>query len=205
MPVVLQKYQPCDHKGAVAALQSAFIDDPVFLEIYGKKNISKGLEGVFATLLKFRGTDTHVLKDGDEVVGVVIWDIKKFFPLHEEMTVLRREARDLGWCSALSTAWIYLGSLTWVMEGLQKKYKKQMLYVKMVGVSSKHHGKGYGSIMLSESMKLMREERQYNGGFYLESSNPRNVPFYERNGFVKLEAKNWRGCTLTAMVHAASA
>eukprot|EP01059_Diplonema_ambulator_P001589 TRINITY_DN11358_c0_g2_i2.p1 TRINITY_DN11358_c0_g2~~TRINITY_DN11358_c0_g2_i2.p1 ORF type:complete len:143 (+),score=29.87 TRINITY_DN11358_c0_g2_i2:33-431(+) len=89
MPVVLQKYQPCDHKGAVAALQSAFIDDPVFLEIYGKKNISKGLEGVFATLLKFRGTDTHVLKDGDEVVGVVIWDIKKFFPLHEEMTVLR--------------------------------------------------------------------------------------------------------------------
>eukprot|EP01059_Diplonema_ambulator_P001590 TRINITY_DN11358_c0_g3_i1.p1 TRINITY_DN11358_c0_g3~~TRINITY_DN11358_c0_g3_i1.p1 ORF type:complete len:228 (+),score=78.71 TRINITY_DN11358_c0_g3_i1:75-686(+) len=203
MPVILQKYQPCDFEGTVAALQSAFIDDPVFRQLWGDR-VAKGSEGLFATHLRFRGlTDTHVLKDGDEVVGAVIWEIKKFFPLHEELAVMWREAQDLGWWSALSTAWKYLGSLMWILLDLHKKYMTNRIYIKVVGVSSKHHSKGYGSIMLSQSIKLMQEELNYTGGFYLESSNLKNVPFYERNGFVKQEAKNWRGCTLTAMVRLA--
>ena len=53
-------------------------------------------------------------------------------------------------------------------------------YLAMIGVDPARQGRGYGSAILKESLKRCDEEGVM---AYLESSNPKNVPLYERYGF----------------------
>lgn len=53
-------------------------------------------------------------------------------------------------------------------------------YLPLLGVDPLHHGKGLGSILLKYATDKFDNE---NVLAYLESSNPRNVPLYERHGF----------------------
>jgi len=53
-------------------------------------------------------------------------------------------------------------------------------YLPMIGVDPSRQGKGYGSALLEHA--LVACDRK-NEPAYLESSNPRNVPLYERHGF----------------------
>lgn len=53
-------------------------------------------------------------------------------------------------------------------------------YLAMIGVDPARQGRGYGSAILKESLRRCDEEGV---AAYLESSNPKNVPLYERHGF----------------------
>jgi ribosomal protein S18 acetylase RimI-like enzyme len=53
-------------------------------------------------------------------------------------------------------------------------------YLPMIGVDPAYQGKGYGSALLRHA--LANCDRSH-GLAYLESSNPRNIPLYERHGF----------------------
>jgi ribosomal protein S18 acetylase RimI-like enzyme len=53
-------------------------------------------------------------------------------------------------------------------------------YLPLLGVDPLWHGKGFGSALMKHA--LGRSDRD-NKLAYLESSNPKNVPFYERHGF----------------------
>ena len=53
-------------------------------------------------------------------------------------------------------------------------------YLAMIGVDPARQGRGYGSAILKESVRRCDEEGVI---AYLESSNPKNVPLYERYGF----------------------
>ncbi|MCC5670167.1 GNAT family N-acetyltransferase [Nostoc sp. CHAB 5784] len=53
-------------------------------------------------------------------------------------------------------------------------------YLAILGVEPKQQGKGYGSALIQ---KILRECDRTQTPAYLESSNPSNVPFYERHGF----------------------
>lgn len=53
-------------------------------------------------------------------------------------------------------------------------------YLAMIGVDPGRQGRGHGSAMLKESLKRVDAE---GATAYLESSNPKNVPLYERFGF----------------------
>lgn len=53
-------------------------------------------------------------------------------------------------------------------------------YLPLIGVDPQHQGKGYGSALLGHT--LARCDRDGTPA-YLESSNSRNVPLYERHGF----------------------
>jgi len=53
-------------------------------------------------------------------------------------------------------------------------------YLSMIGVDPARQGRGYGSAILKESVRRCDEEGIV---AYLESSNPKNVPLYERHGF----------------------
>src|SRR5262249_11308387 len=54
-------------------------------------------------------------------------------------------------------------------------------YLPMIGVDPRHQGRGYGSALLRPA--LMHADRDHVPA-YLESSNPANVPLYERHGFL---------------------
>jgi GNAT superfamily N-acetyltransferase len=53
-------------------------------------------------------------------------------------------------------------------------------YLSVLGTRTASQGKGLGSVLIAEVLE--RCDRQ-GVGAYLESSNTRNVPFYERHGF----------------------
>ena len=53
-------------------------------------------------------------------------------------------------------------------------------YLAMIGVDPARQGRGYGSAILKESVRRCDEDGVI---AYLESSNPKNVPLYERYGF----------------------
>ncbi|WP_374472210.1 GNAT family N-acetyltransferase [Phenylobacterium sp.] len=53
-------------------------------------------------------------------------------------------------------------------------------YLAMIGVDPARQGRGYGSAILRDSLRRCDEDGVI---AYLESSNPKNVPLYERWGF----------------------
>lgn len=53
-------------------------------------------------------------------------------------------------------------------------------YLPMIGVDPAHQGKGYGSALLKQALaRCDRDDKLA----YLESSNPKNIPLYQRHGF----------------------
>ncbi len=53
-------------------------------------------------------------------------------------------------------------------------------YLSLLGTDPAHHGHGYGLGLLEENLRIIDAEGM---PAYLESSNPANVPLYERYGF----------------------
>jgi len=53
-------------------------------------------------------------------------------------------------------------------------------YLPLLGVDPFQHGKGFGSALMQHALKQC--DRDYKLA-YLESSNSKNIPFYERHGF----------------------
>jgi ribosomal protein S18 acetylase RimI-like enzyme len=53
-------------------------------------------------------------------------------------------------------------------------------YLPLIGVDPAQQGKGYGSALLMHALRLCDEDGT---PAYLESSNPKNIPLYQRHGF----------------------
>jgi len=53
-------------------------------------------------------------------------------------------------------------------------------YLLMIGVHADHQGQGLGSTILAKALETVDAEGM---PAYLENSNPKNTPLYERNGF----------------------
>jgi ribosomal protein S18 acetylase RimI-like enzyme len=53
-------------------------------------------------------------------------------------------------------------------------------YLPLIGVDPTRQCKGYGSALLQHTLQLCDRDDKL---AYLESSGPRNIPFYERHGF----------------------
>ena len=58
-------------------------------------------------------------------------------------------------------------------------------YLPLIGVDPAHQGKGHGDVLMAHA--LAQCDRGHVPA-YLESSNPRNIPFYRRHGFEPLGA-----------------
>jgi ribosomal protein S18 acetylase RimI-like enzyme len=56
-------------------------------------------------------------------------------------------------------------------------------YLPMIGVDPASQGRGYGSALLQFALEQIDRE---GAPAYLESSNPRNIPLYERHGFAAI-------------------
>ena len=68
-----------------------------------------------------------------------------------------------------------------LMEQMEKYHPQEPhWYLAALGVDVHRQGQGLGSILMKHA--LVRVDREGKAA-YLESSNPRNIPFYERHGF----------------------
>jgi ribosomal protein S18 acetylase RimI-like enzyme len=53
-------------------------------------------------------------------------------------------------------------------------------YLTLLGVDPLHHGEGLGSVLMKHAIVTFDLDNKF---AYLESSNRKNIPFYERHGF----------------------
>ncbi|HET7644333.1 MAG TPA: GNAT family N-acetyltransferase [Nitrososphaeraceae archaeon] len=53
-------------------------------------------------------------------------------------------------------------------------------YLPLLGVDPLYHGKGLGSALMQHAIVVCELDKNF---AYLESSNPKSIPFYERHGF----------------------
>ena len=93
------------------------------------------------------------------------------------------------------------GDVYGVMEKMAQYHPREPhWYLPMIGVDPAQQGRGYGSALLSHALQRCDRESCL---AYLESSNPRNIPLYERHGFRAIgEIQAGTSPTMVAMLRA---
>jgi len=68
-----------------------------------------------------------------------------------------------------------------ILEQMDESHPKEThWHLAFIGVDAAHQGKGVGADLMTHRLAEIDEQGLH---AYLESSNPRNVPFYQRYGF----------------------
>ena len=158
-----------------ASLADAFAEDPMMAWMYPDRETRQQFVSDFMRVVLDIGfPHGHVYTVGSNAGGAV-WGppdiellddvaVTQLFSLLGEQ--LGPRAEEVG------------GGLISIAE--HHPHDEPHFYLLLLGTAQPHQGKGTGSTLISEI--LDRCDRQ-GFGAYLESSNGRNVPFYERHGF----------------------
>ena len=156
-----------DRPAAVRALSIAFDDDPVIRWLLPD---GRSLEPFFRTLLATSHTTTMTdlcVRDG-EVVGASVWDPPRWSP------GLRRQLLSKPMFVAAMGRYVLRGATT---DALLTKHRPRVPFTYLAYLGATSPGQGIGSALLERRLEGLA------GPAYLESSNVRNVPLYERHGF----------------------
>jgi ribosomal protein S18 acetylase RimI-like enzyme len=162
-------------------LASAFADDPVFgfLLPTSVRNRPQRLRRFFATAVRSHlrgGRPLHVAGDGQ---GAAIWE-----PPGARPPSPSSQLRDaLPMAAVFRGGLLRAGQLQAQMLGVHPKSPKHW-YLYIIGTHVDSQGRGLGSAMLHEVLDRADAAGE---SAYLESSNIRNVPLYERHGFTVVE------------------
>eukprot|EP00659_Diplonema_papillatum_P019992 gene19992-30762_t len=185
----------------LAVMISAFLDDPCMHETWqDNRKYESCLRGFFESMLDHHMVDAYVLKTAEgEIAGVAIYENEKPGFLREEVSVFFYELKYAGWKSVFTTLWKFITVAGPIMSTFQKKYCPEgTVYLKLLAVSSKHHGKGFGTLLLATTLELEADRKGRKT--YLESSNERNLTLYKRQGFVLQEKVPYGKAMLFPMI-----
>jgi ribosomal protein S18 acetylase RimI-like enzyme len=173
----VRPFERADLSATAATLARAFDEDPVMTWIFPDDRMrQRRLPSFFASAL--RGTRRH---DGAEVavldgrvLGGAIWLPPGAWrpPFWRQLVALPGVALRLG--SRLAVASAMYGAL------LRVHPKRLHWYLSGIGIDPPAQGTGVGSELMRSHLARCDVDRL---PAYLESSNERNVPFYERHGF----------------------
>lgn len=107
----------------------------------------------------------------DEFAGAALWLPPNVHPQDEEIgEILER-----------TVAPSLRDDLFAVFEQMAKYHPSEPhWYLPLIGVDPAHQGKGYGGALLKYALEQCDRDQ---APAYLESTNPRNVPLYQRHGF----------------------
>ena len=165
-----------DAKDIGAALASAFSDDPLFAWMTGPKApLEKRLRIFFANFAKLnlRRAD-HLVFVAEDGSGAAIW---------QQVDKWRVPPADL-----IRSAPALLGTFRRRVPvalralGTNEKHhpEEPHYYLEFLGTRADRQSKGVGSAVMADMLDQCDTEGR---PAYLESSNPRNIPFYARHGF----------------------
>ena len=160
------------------ALGRAFFDDPVMAWMLPDDDVRKRkLHKLFASLTRYhhlaRG-GVEVAPDGDGIGAAALWD-----PPGEWQTSRLSEYRAMPGLLMAFGASLRKGlELTEMMKDVHPE--EPHWYLAIIGSDPNVRGKGFGQALMQS--RLDRCDAEY-APAYLESSNPDNVPYYERFGF----------------------
>jgi ribosomal protein S18 acetylase RimI-like enzyme len=166
-------------------LGSAFVDDPLFLFTHGgprpdimQRNTAFFRAALGVELSKPPGrTVTHVSADGG---CVAVWH-----EVGQWKSTAGEAARLLPGCVrafGLRRLW----GVMKFMKAVERKHPDgpPHVHLQFLGTAAGSQGRGLGSAVISKMLARCDDQGL---DAYLESSNVKNVPFYERHGFEILE------------------
>ena len=159
-------------------LGRAFFDDPLMRWMFPDDNVRRRrLPRLFAALsvhqhLAHGGAE--IATSGETVGGVALWDPPGTW--QQSLGQFIRAAPTM--LSAMGTA-VWRGQ---VIDNLMRRHhpEEPHWYLAVIGSDPTVRGAGFGQALLRS--RLDRCDAEY-APAYLESSNPVNVPYYERFGF----------------------
>ncbi|MCW2561003.1 MAG: family acetyltransferase [Mycobacterium sp.] len=161
-----------------AALGRAFFDDPVMRWMLPDSALRRRkLHRLFAAMTRYHHLSrggVEVAPDGDGIGGAALWD-----PPGQWKTSRIDELR------AMPTLLLAFGASLrrgLEVEELMKEAhpEEPHWYLAVVGSDPTVRGKGFGQALMRSRLDRCDAEH---APAYLESSNPDNVPYYERFGF----------------------
>jgi ribosomal protein S18 acetylase RimI-like enzyme len=160
-----------DEAGVIDALKLAFVADPATRWVWPdpQKYLSH-----FPSFVKAFGGKAFVYKSAHYVEnysGASLWLPPNVYPDVDQLIALLQSS----------------GSEDAKKDG-PKIFEKmssyhpneQHWYLPLLGVDPLHHGKGLGSALMQHAIVVCDLDKNF---AYLESSNPKNISFYERHGF----------------------
>jgi len=167
---------------AVTTLQEAFSTDPMFTWIFpDPSRRARSLQALFRVPVEYglrHGRVTH----SDDGRAVAIW-----FPPEKQVTaggMLRAGLLSVPFRIGLGPFGVFMGA-NGVMEKIHKKHVPEPhWYLLIVGVAPELQGRGVGTMLVKEGLACADESKC---PCYLETSEPRNLAFYQRQGFEVLE------------------
>ncbi len=155
-------------------LESAFFDDPVMSWFFeGEKKRRQALAALMPFLLRVGMSRGHVYTVQSRRAAT-IWsppDVPFFDERSQgEMAELMRAQMGVGADEKLAA-----------LQKLEQVHPRDShFYLLSIGTHADHQGRGLGAQVLEPVLSTCDAEQL---PAYLESSNPLNIPFYERHGF----------------------
>lgn len=175
MPTTLQTYHQ-----AVQVLSRAFVDDPVTLAVYRKYSVGRRIKALssdftnemFVCIQKGYAFQAN---EGTRVIGAAMtYPPGTYpFPLWDQWLLLIKSILANGFYNIQ-------GWMRWLAETEKHHPSEPHFYLLYIGVEPEFQGKSVGSALMKH---LIEKADQDHIGCYLENSNRRNIPFYQRFGF----------------------
>ena len=174
-PPAITTATPADMERAIAALVPAFGSDPVCRWVWPDPQQYLASFPEFARAFGGRaferGTAYAVGDYVDDYAGAALWLPPEVQPDEDALAELllrtvAEEDRD---------------DMFAVFEQMATYHPREPhWYLPLIGVDPSRQGKGYGSLLMRHALAACDRDGTT---AYLESSNPANVPLYERHGF----------------------
>lgn len=162
-------------------LGAAFVDDPVSVAAYPGYSLDKleqALSKDFIAELNVcirRGYPIQAVNDGTIMAAAMIFPPGRYpIPWTDRWMLQLKSLLGNGLYDIRN--W-----LKWLNEVEKSHPKDAHFYLEYLGVDPQYQGKSIGSTLLKHLTALADAEKV---GCYLENANPRNLPFYQRAGFV---------------------
>lgn len=168
------------HAGqATVALGRAFINDPLITYVIAeddrRRRITPDLYG---------GIVDYALRYGAAYTTVTVAGAACWLPPGQSSPTLLRMLRAGMWRTPLRLGWKSyqrLNAFEVQAERLHQRHAtKPHWYLWALGVDPAHQGKGFGGSLLQPVLGRADAEKTH---CYLETQNPKNLPFYEKHGF----------------------
>lgn len=180
MEVAIRKATLADNRRLAATYASAFEDDPTFSWFFpNERTRRRRLDGFFAySFPRMALPHDETWITGDGAAGALWIPPGKWkMPMGQQVRLLPGFVR---WAGRQTPR--MLGTFTRMEK--EHPHEPPSWYLLGLGTMKEKQGRGLGSSLLWHMFERLDAEGV---PAYLESSNPRNIPFYARHGFVERE------------------
>jgi GNAT superfamily N-acetyltransferase len=167
---------PADRETLATSLASAFSEDPLFGWIAGPKApLEDRMRIFFDAFLKINlGKPDHLVFVSEDGTGAAVWQ-----PVGKWKVPTSELVRALP--AMLRTFRMRTPTMVSALTAIEKAHPSEPhYYLEVLGTRKDRQSKGIGSSVINAVLERCDEEGV---PAYLESSNPRNIPFYARHGF----------------------